>query len=188
MKKCLIALMLLFINSCAWRSPDAVFYVMDSSDLQALSARKFSVAVAKVKVPEMLNRQQMVVYEENSNEIKVLEFNRWAEALPEMLQGTLTNDLIAYLPSCYVKRTYFDDEKADYSVNVEINQIKAYSGDKVILSAWWNIRDAKGKIVQHSQRTYEAKVKGNTISDLAAAQAEALHLMSRDIAEKLLKL
>lgn len=188
MKKILSWTILLFLCSCAWRSPDSAFYVMNSNGLSALSERKISVAVARVKVPELLDKQQLVIYEKDSDEVKILEFNRWAEVLPDMLQSTVTNDLMAYLPSAYVKRTYFDGESVNYSVNIEINQIKAYRGDKAVLSAWWNIKNAKGNILKRGQGVYEATVKGNSIADLVEAQSAAVHKMSEEIAVQLLKL
>ena len=145
-----------------------------------------SVAVARVKVPDLLDRAQLVVYEENG-EVKILEFNRWGEILPDVLQATVVNDLIAYLPNAFVKRTYFDNQNVIYNVNIEVNNIQAYQGDKVILSAWWNISDAKGNILTRQQGQYETKVEGKSMQDLVAAQSQAVHLLSKDIAEYLLK-
>lgn len=187
MKKISTVLCCMLLMACSWRSPNSSFYVMDSSDLQLLSDKKISVSVARVKVPDMLDRPQIIVSDKGSSQIKVLEFERWGETYPDMLQSTITNDLIAYLPNAYVKRTYFDGENTLYSVNVEINRLQAYKGDKVVLSAWWNIKDAKGNIIKREQGSYEAKVDGNEIRDMVAAQAEAVHKMSRDIASALAK-
>ena len=117
----------------------------------------------------------------------MLEFERWGEIYPDILQSTITNDLIAYLPNAYVKRSYFDGEDTLYSVNVEINRLKVYKGDKVELSAWWNIKDAKGKIINKKQNTYKAKVTGSDVQDLVDAQSLAIHKLSRDIALDLAK-
>ena len=187
MKKISIFIAIMLLTACSWRSPNSEFYVMDGGDLQALSAKKISVSVAKVKVPDMLDRAQMVVSDKDSNQVRILEFHRWGEIYPDVLQSTVTNDLIAYLPNAYIKRTYFDGESTMYSVNIEINQLRAYQGDKVILSAWWNIKDAKGNEIKREQGSYESEVKGNEIKDLVKAQAVAVHLMSRDIAVALVK-
>ena len=65
---------------------------------------------------------------------------------------------------------------------MEINRLQAYKGDKVLLSAWWNIKDDKGNVVSKKQGSYEALVNGNDIQDLVNAQASAVHELSQDIA------
>lgn len=187
MKKISAVLVCVLLAACSWRSPNSSFYVMNSDDLSAISDKKVSVSVARVKVPDMLNKPQMVISDKNSSQVQVLEFERWGEIYPDILQSTITNDLIAYLPNAYVKRSYFDGEDTLYSVNVEINRLQAYKGDKVELSAWWNIKDSKGRIVSKKQDTYEAKVGGSDVQDLVDAQALAVHKLSRDIALDLAK-
>ncbi|MCQ2734433.1 MAG: PqiC family protein [Alphaproteobacteria bacterium] len=174
--------------ACSFRSPSSSFYMMSSNGLSAVSERKMNVAVARVKVSDLLDRAQMIAYEKNSDQVQILEFNRWGESFPEMLQATITNDLIAYLPNSFIKRTYFDNGHMLYGVNVEINSMKAYPGDKVILSAWWNIANSGGIVLKRQQVSYEVSVKGNSIQDMVDAQSEAVHKMSRDIAEALVKL
>lgn len=188
MKKISVCLVfVLLVAACSWRSPDSEFYVMNRGDLQVISNKKISVAVAKVKVPDMLDRAQMVVNDKDSNQIRILEFQRWGEVYPDVLQNAVTNDLIAYLPNAYVKRTYFDGENIMYSVNIEINQLFAYPGDKVVLSAWWNIKDAKSNIIKREQGSYEAQVNGDEIKDLVTAQSKAVHQLSQEIATALVK-
>ena len=113
MKKILYVLLVL-VSACSWRSPSSKFYMMDSVNLNEVSPRKINVAVSAVKVPELLNRAQMVVYDKNSDQVEILEFDRWGEALPDLLQATVVNDLMAYLPNAYIKRTYFDSQNMDY--------------------------------------------------------------------------
>lgn len=187
MKKIVVFIMFLVVAGCCWRSPDSTFYVMNSDNLSMVARRKINVVVARVEVPDMLNKPQMVVYE-TGGKVKIMEFNRWPEALPDVLQSTITNDLMAYLPNAYVRRSYFDSTGAAYSVNVEINQLEAYVGDKVVLSAWWNIQNPNGVVVKKQQSVYESKVKGKEIEDLVKAQATVVHQLSRDIAVALSKM
>ena len=188
MKKTVLLGLLLLLSACCWRSPNSEFYIMNSQGLQAVSPRHLNIAVARVKVPDMLDRAQMVVYDKDSDKVNILEFNRWVEVLPDVLQSTITNDLIAYLPNAYVKNTYFDSAQMQYSVNVEINHIAAYRGDKVILSAWWNISNASGRVIKREQASYEVKVEGDSIQALVEAQSDAVHQLSKAIAEQLAKM
>lgn len=189
MKKIVCGLLVLMVAACSFRSPDSTFYMMNTDEMaQAVSNKKISVAVSRVKVPDLLDRAQMVVDEKGSDEVKIMEFNRWAEVYPDVIQATVTNDLMAYLPKAYVKRTYFDSGNENYSVNIEINGVRAIMGDKVVLSAWWNITNRNGRVLKREQVKYEVKVNGNSIQDLVNAQSEAVHQMSKGIAEQLAKM
>ncbi len=188
MKKIWLICMFVLLNACSFRSPQSQFYVMNSNGVDALSDKNMSVAVTKVKVPDMLDKSQMLVYDKDSAEVQILEFHRWAEVLPDTIQTTVVNDLIAYLPNAYIKRTYFNDASLQYSVNIEINNLKAYTDDRVVLTAWWNICDKSGKVLKREQRTYIAKVQKSGVQALVEAQTQAVHQMTRDISEHLLQL
>lgn len=187
MKKIVFFAVLIFLNACCWRSPDSQFYVLNSEGLSALSQRSLNVAVAAVKVPELLDRQQMVTYQNNGREINILEFNRWAAALPYVLQSAITNDLIVYLPKSYIQPEPFSG-RPQYIVNVEINRLEAYPADRVKLSVWWNIANADGTVLTRRQSSYEEKVSGTAIADLTAAQNRAVNRLTADIADKLVKM
>ncbi len=188
MKKIILICMVILLNACSFRSPQSQFYVMNSSGINSLSDKAVSVAVNQVKVPEMLDKSQMVTYDKDSAEVQILEFHRWAEVLPDIIQTTVINDLIVYMPNAYVKRASYDNKSMQYNINVEINDLKAYTDDKVILSSWWSICDSNGKILKREQQTYTAPVKKSGMQALVEAQAETVHQMTRDISENLLKL
>lgn len=193
MKKVVLCLLVIGIGACSWRSPQSKFYMMDSVGLQPISQRKMKAVVARVKVPDILDKAQIVVsrkhaQNEQVRELEVLEFHRWGEVFPEVLQNTVTNDLMAYLPDAYIERSYFDSNAVDYSVNIEINNIQAYIGDKVVIAAWWNVRNARGNVVKQKQGTYEVAVDGGDVADLVNAESQAVHQLSADIAGVLAKL
>lgn len=188
MKKVLIYCVLSLTAACCWRSPDSSFYMMNSQNLEMVSQKQLSVAVQTINVPELLDRPQIVTYDAQSQKVNMLEFSRWGEALPAVLQNTVTNDLIAYLPKSFVKSARYDTETLPYNVKIEVNKIEAYRGDKVKLSVWWNIQDSNGNVLKRRQSTYETKVNGNTIAALVKAENLAVHQMTKDIAQILSKM
>jgi uncharacterized lipoprotein YmbA len=189
MKKISILLALL-LGACSFGgySKNSTFYMMNSENLSPVSEHKINVGVSKVNVPDLLNKPQMVVFDKDSQTIEIKEFERWGEPLPYVLQNTVTNDLQKYLPNAFVKSIEYASETLDYTVKIKINKIEAYEDDKVILSAWWHIEDAKGKILKRDQGTYEAVTGGDEISDLVKAQNRVVHDLSRDIALALSKI
>lgn len=188
MRKIALFLTLVLLSACSFRSPQSQFYVMNSNNLNSISTKKMNVIVARVNVPDMLNKSQMVIYDDSDLEVQILEFHRWGELFPDMIQSTVTNDIIAYLPNAYVRSAYFDTDTAQYNIYIEINRVEAHKGGDVLLSAWWHISNDKGKSMQRVQKTYVSHTKGNSISALVDAQTDAVHQMSRDITEHLLEL
>ena len=166
-------------------SKNSTFYMMNSEGLSPVSQRKMYVGIDKVRVPDLLNKPQIVIYDKDSHEVEIEEFERWGEPLPYVLQNTVTNDLQQYLPQSFVKSVEFASETLDYTVKLKINKIEAYEEDKVVLSAWWHVEDKKGKVLYRDQATYETKVDGDEIVDIVKAQNSAVHDLSRDIAEAL---
>ena len=153
-----------------------------------MSDKKINIGVDRIKVPDLLNRSQIVVYDNNSQQLEIEEFERWGEPLPYVLQNTITNDLQQYLPNSFVKSIEFASETLDYTLKIKVNKLEAYEKDKVILSVWWHIEDKKGNILKRNQAKYSAKVAGDEFSDLVKAQNQAVHNLSKDIAFALLKL
>ena len=182
MKKLMLFSLILLLNACSFRSPQAQFYVMNGGGSEVVSEKKLNIAVTQIKVPDLLNKAQMVVYDKDSSEVNILEFHRWAEVLPDTLQSAVTNDLMAYLPQAYVERTTFGADSAQYSVNIEINRMQAYLGGNVTLSAWWNIKDKNGHIITRKQGVYTATSSGDSVADLVKAETAAVSQMSREIA------
>ncbi|MBR3677164.1 MAG: membrane integrity-associated transporter subunit PqiC [Alphaproteobacteria bacterium] len=183
MKKIVLFALFLLLSAC--RSPQSQFYVMNGGGSEVVSEKTLNLAVMPVKVPDLLDKAQMVVYDKDSSEVKILEFHRWAEVLPDILQSAVTDNLMAYLPQSYVERTTFGSASAQYSVNIEINRMQAYLGDKVILSAWWSIKDKSGHVIQRKQGVYTATATGDSVADLVQAETAAVRQMSREIAEAL---
>jgi uncharacterized lipoprotein YmbA len=187
MKKIWVLVFILFINACCFHSPNATFYMMNSDGLEAISSKKLSVSVKSVKVPELLNKQQLVIYKKDSNEVNILEFSRWGENLPFVLQNVITNDLMVLLPNSFIKSTKFANDNQVYNVSVEINKIEAIPGDKVKIYVWWNIDSKNGVLLKRKQAEYEYVVNGNSIDELVKSENQAMHLLSKDIASTLVK-
>lgn len=189
MKK-FVVILSAFLCACSLGgySKNSTFYMMNSDNLSAVSSRKISVGVSKIKVPDLLNKSQIVVYEKGSAKVEILEFERWGESLPYVLQNTVTNDMQQYLPHAFVKSVEYSSENLDYTVKIKINKIEAYPNDKVLLSAWWHIENVKGKILTRKQGIYEIAVNGEEIKDLVKAQNLAVHALSKDISLALSKI
>lgn|SRR5574344_1167155 len=188
MKKILITLIYICLCGCVGHSPKTNFYVMNSQNLETLSNKNMNIVVNEVEVPELLDRSQIVVYETDLQQIDVMEFNRWGEPLPDILQSTISGDLSAYFPKSFVLNKDASGQQNVYFVNVHINKIEAIMANKVKLSVFWNIKNSNDAVLTKQQKKYEVVVNGSDVLSLVNAQNKVLHLLSKDIAQSLLKL
>ncbi len=182
MSKKIFYLLPLFLTSCLLRSPNAEFYNLNSDNIEAISDKKTDITVNSVKVPDILQRPQLVVYD-NKNKTEILEFQRWNEFFPDVIQTAVVRNLSAYFPKSHIAKSYFASDLTKYNLKIEVTDFEAYKNDKVILKAWWKMTDNNNKVIfkQHSDITI--KVAGKSIDNIVIAQSTAIRDLSLSIAE-----
>jgi uncharacterized lipoprotein YmbA len=179
---CISSLMLF---GCA-RSRPAKFYLLhplQEAAAEKQSAHPLSMGVGPVDLPEYLDRQQIVT-RVNPGEVRLADFERWAEplkgnfsrVLAENLSQLLATDRIAIFP-------WTGAPHIDYQVTVEVLRFDGAPGNPVQLSARWSVIDEKDKktlIEKKSEITIPAE--GQDFAGLVAAQSKAVAALSREIA------
>jgi uncharacterized lipoprotein YmbA len=136
-----LALALGLLSACA-SSPSARLYVLEPSQAARADAVRSSrpiVRVGPIALPEYLNRPQLVKRRDDS-QLKVAEYDRWAEPLNEALLRVLSEEIGAALDSngAYAFRTgqlYFD-----HAVIGNIKRFEANADGLVQLEVQWAIR------------------------------------------------
>ncbi len=146
-----------------------------------------SVGVAEVKVPSYIDRPQIILVESDGITLKKSEFERWSEDLATLAQRTLAGDISAYLPGAIVKSKNFINEKFDFVVYVEINDMTGTFADKATLDVWWTIVDNDNNMVFKKQTKIQNEL-GDTYTDFVIAQSNLLDLLSKEIATELTRL
>ena len=147
----------------------------------------FLIGVAEVKVPSYIDRPQIILIESDGITLKKSEFERWSEDLATLAQRTLAGDISAYLPGAIVKSKNFINEKFDFVVYVEINDMTGTFADKATLDVWWTIVDNDNNMVFKKQTKIQNEL-GDTYTDFVIAQSNLLDLLSKEIATELTRL
>jgi uncharacterized lipoprotein YmbA len=185
---CVVALNL---AACAGGQPSR-FYILNAlsgpekQERTAGSATGISVGVGPVKVPEYLDRVQIVT-RTTSNTLQLAEFDRWAEPLDRSLPRMLAENLSVLLPADNVASfPWPGSARVDYQVVVEVIQFDGILGQKAWLEARWTILSEGGKQVRlRRNASIGEPVDDPSHEALVSAWSRALADLSREIAASL---
>jgi uncharacterized lipoprotein YmbA len=186
-----IAVASLVLAACA-SAPKETFYTLSpAASASAVSATAasatadYAVAVGPVRVPEIVDRPQLVV-RRGPTQVDLLEQHRWAQPLRAEIAQAVASHLRAALPGA---RVALDRDaaaqNADYRVALDISRFDATPGEAVTVQALWSIRPANDKPAVSGQATVREAVRGAGNDDIAGAFSRAVTGIGRDIAASL---
>lgn len=182
----LIMLLLISFSLTGCSSKPSKFYVLSTLPLQAAKPIKHRVylGVGPITVPEYLQQPQ-IVSRLDGNNIKVNEFQRWAEPLEDAVERVLTQNLSLLVPSETISiYPWTADTRIDYRVIVEIVCFEPEPGGESVLLARWRITnkdDTKTYIGRTAQYHYPSNLKN--YNEMVASMNQNLSHLSQDIAE-----
>ena len=152
-------------------------------------AQSIAVAVGPVEVAEYLNRPQIVT-RLSPNELKLAEFNKWAESLKdnisrifvENLSTLLSTEAIAVFP-------WRGSTPIDYRAEVEVLRLDGVLGGNATLVARWAVyQEEEGEMLFAKKSIVQEAVDGQSYEALVSAQSRAIGALSHEIAEKISEL
>lgn len=184
----LLGLSLLILAGCA-RTLPAQFYVLSPMAGTVLkeSIRRditgFTLEIGPVEIPEYLDRPQIVT-RANEHELRLAEFNKWAEPLQENISRVLTENLTNLLHTdSFIVRPWRGSQSIDYRLTLNVIGFEGSLTDTVSLSARWNIYGTGGKkLLLRKKSSYTEPVASPDYEALISAQSAALAALCRDIA------
>lgn len=191
MKKIIALCSAILLSACVGgTSKTPNFYTLkpiDNAHTVIDTTEGISVGIAEVKVPNYIDRPQIILVESDGITLKKSEFERWSEELSTLTQRTLAGDLSAYLPNAIIKPKNFVNEKFDFVVYIEINDMTGTFADKATLDVWWTIVDSNNNMVFKKQTKIQNEL-GETYTDFVIAQSNLLNRLSEEIATELTRL
>ena len=171
------------------QSPPSRFYILssiESADTAAKTSSAFDgmgIGIGPVRLPAYLQRQQIVV-RTSPNEIRLAEFDRWAEPLEHNFIHVLKENLSILLDTAIVVEPPLPKEaNIEFQVVAGVSRFDAEPGRQVVLSVRWavvRIKDERLLMVRKS--TYSAPVHSAGIEEIVKAQSMTVADFSRDIA------
>jgi len=184
----LVAFCLVILAGCG-SSPPVQYYALETMDNRVAVDAEGSpiLAVGALRMPEYLNRSQMVM-QGSGAEIIVDDFNRWAEPLTDSIHRVVASNLDVLLESAvvvpYPSSAVLD---IDYRLIGRFDRFTADQDGLVVLDAQWGIADSTG-VVQLSPRRVRFESQATRPDDpgsIAQAMSNVLAQFCRDIASEI---
>jgi uncharacterized lipoprotein YmbA len=183
----LLVCVLILTGGCAARQRDH-FYVLDARPAGARESRnQFDRQVTlSVTVPSLVDRGEMVLATVNG--VTVLDHERWAAPLADLVAATLSQDIERRRADVVVLPRSADQAGIPLTrIVMEIDQVTARLGDPVGIAAHWRVTDVRngtdarsGKVsigrdvFSSSQRTQNYTDVASGLSDCIALLADRL--------------
>ncbi|MCK9430346.1 MAG: PqiC family protein [Candidatus Omnitrophica bacterium] len=176
------------------RSPSPRFYKLGSITQEQIS-EKFKIAgdeiigVGPVKIPDYLNRPQIVTV--NNNQLMTFaEFDRWGEPL-DFAIGRILNENLMLLMECKDIEIFPWNMliPVRFQVVLDVVELDVNMNKELVLTTQWSILDLKNKNLAFSKRSQlREDVKPHHYSGVVAALNTALSKISIEIGQELSRL
>jgi uncharacterized lipoprotein YmbA len=142
------------------------------------------VLIQAIELPKYLDRSQIARYG-TDYELRVEEYERWAEPVKDMTQRVLVENLTDRLPSRrVVAGTIADDLHADTTIRIECSRFDAAPDGTVYLNARWLVRPLDGP-ERWGASQIRVPTPGGDAPALVAGMSTALAMLADRIAPDL---
>ena len=144
---------------------------------------RITVAIGPVRVPDAVDRPQMVV-REGPNRVEILEQQRWAGSLRSEIARALVAGVGERLPDLQVSAGDSQAARgAGYRVAIDVERFDATLNDSVSIQALWSVRQESGAPVASGRFSTSEPTGPGGYDAIAAAYARTLAGMSGVIAD-----
>ena len=189
-KKSQAALAVMVATLCAACSspPKERFYTLAPAPgatppATASAQPRTSVAIGPVRLPDAVDRPQLVV-REGPNRVEILEQQRWAGSLRGEIARALAAGVGERLPEAQV--SVGDSQagrSAAYRVAIDVERFDASLNDSVSIQALWTVRQDSGAQLASGRFSASEPTGSGGYDGIAAAYSRTLAGMSGVIAD-----
>jgi len=174
------------LSGCSTRSHPVDLYLLSEHPLPQLAVRKEPIGVLPVRVPDYLDRPQIVT-RTGENTLDLNDFHRWAEPLRMNITSILVSNLSHLLQSDWVvKASHNHGLPVRFQVGVEVLRFDGELDGDVTLSARWSIFSNDGRETTILKSFFfQEQTDSESFADFVAAMSRAIAELSRVIAGEL---
>jgi uncharacterized lipoprotein YmbA len=139
--------------------------------------------ILAVSVPPVVDRRQMVIHT-SSDQVVILEHDRWAAPLSELVSQTLARDIERRRPDVLVADRAFSSA-APVRARVDIVEMTARRGGQAIVEAHWRIVDTTAKSDDLGGEVFAAPLDGENYAAVAQAFSTDLAALADRLTQRL---
>jgi len=174
------------IAGCSTPGPDH-FYTLAPPALASAApaaAARYAVSVGPVKLPQSVDRPQLVLRESGS-QVKILEQHRWAGPLPEEIARSLAASLARQLPDARITTGGNSVPRAgEMSVRLDIERFEASRDNGVTVQGVWTLRQ-EGSDPVSRQFTASETAGDGSYDAIVAAYSRALAAVGETVSAEI---
>lgn len=181
----LLGVCAVFLVSCAGQ-PDHFYALNAVPEAPRPPVAGFGThIVLSVSIPSLVDRRQMTV-EASGDKILILEHERWAAPLSDLVTQTLARDIEQRRADVLVADRRFDQSGVKpVRVNVAIVRMSARQGNQATLEARWIIADPVSQADLVGGETFTAPLEGDGYAAIARAFSTCLASLADRLVDKL---
>ena len=184
----LAALATLLLAGCIGAaSPQSRYFIVETAHADAAGADaplSQTVVVAPVRLPEYLDRPQMII-RRGGGEIQLQEFSRWIEPLDRNLARVIARDLASLLSLDKIP-TPDSTRNPDLEISVEVLAFDAYANGDMTLSAQWLITSTRERaVIASGIANLEGFSSPGDYGELAEEMSRMIGVLTAEIANVL---
>jgi uncharacterized lipoprotein YmbA len=138
--------------------------------------------VLSISVPAVVDRRSMVL-DTPGNQVTILEHERWAAPISDLIAQTLAGDIERRRPDVMVAGRGFGS--APVKIRIDIVELSARAAGNATLEAHWLIADAESKTDVVGSEVFTAPVASADYAAVARAFSLAVSSLADRLAEKL---
>jgi uncharacterized lipoprotein YmbA len=138
-----------------------------------------------ISLPSIIDRRQMVIAT-SSDQLLVLEHERWAAPLSDLVLQTLARDLERRRAEVLVADRGFDQPTlVPVKIRVDVVRMSVHAGGRAMLEAHWRVVDARNNADEVGGETFESPVAGDDYAAVARAFSNDLASLADRLAAKI---
>lgn len=184
-----LGVLLMVLAGCA-SSPPSRFYILSplpsfGAERQELAnERCLAIAIGPVELSAYLDRPQIVT-RLSPNELKLAEFDKWAEPLKDNFSRVLAENLSALLcVDAIVEFPRRGQTPIDYRVEVDVILLDGNLGGNASLVARWTVyAEDKGKVLLTRKSGFSEAIGAQDYEALVSAQSRMIAALSQEIGD-----
>jgi uncharacterized lipoprotein YmbA len=175
----------ILLASCA-AHPDRFYGLSTVPDTVRPSAAGYATRVLlSISIPSLVDRRELIV-EAPDDRILVLEHERWAAPLSDLVSQTLARDIEQRRADVLVADRAFDQAGVKpVRIKVDIVRMSARRGGQATLESHWRIEDAAAQIDLLGGGSFSSPIEGDDSASIARAFSLCLASLADRLVEKL---
>lgn len=176
---------LMLLNACVSSRPDH-FYILSAVPQEAADARPPSdvQATLKVTLPPWADRSEMLL-NTSAGEVIVLEHERWAAPLADLVRQTLGVDIERRRADMAADREVNRPKAPAINITVDVVQMSVHRGERARIEARWRIHDPRTGSDTVGGGEFAAALGSEGYASVAQALSECLGALADRLVQQL---